>query len=57
MARVAGKKRGGRKAVEISAKLLKTNVVKMSAYPLSTIFMKKKELFTAFHDVNEKKGS
>ena len=41
VARVMGK-RGGRKAVENSFKLLKTNREKMSIFCLSTMFMKKK---------------
>jgi len=38
-------------------KLLKTHVEKMSAFRLSMIFMKTKELNHSFHDVDEKKGS
>jgi len=38
-------------------KLLKTNIEKMSAFRLSTIFMKTNELNHSFQDVDEKKGS
>jgi hypothetical protein len=36
--------------------LLKTNVEKISAFRLSTMLMKRKELKPSFHDVDEKKG-
>jgi hypothetical protein len=39
------------------SKLLKINVEKMSAFRLSTMLMKTNELYDAFHDVVEKKGS
>ncbi len=38
------------------SKLLKTHVEKMSDFSLSTMLMKKKELYPSFHDVDEKKG-
>jgi hypothetical protein len=36
-------------------KLIKTNVEKMSAFHLSTIFMKTKDLHPYLHDVDENK--
>jgi hypothetical protein len=38
-------------------KLLKTHVEKMSAFRLSMMFMKTKELNHSFHDVDENEGS
>jgi hypothetical protein len=53
-ARVVKKK--GKKMGLKFRKLMKTHVEKMSAFRLSTIFMKTKELNHSFHDVDEKEG-
>jgi len=39
------------------SKLLKTHVEKMSAFRLSWMLMKIKELNNSFQDIDEKKGS
>jgi hypothetical protein len=54
LARFTGKK-GGQKRRVGCLKSLKTNVEKMSAFRLSTMLMKTKELNQSFHDVDEKK--
>jgi hypothetical protein len=38
-------------------KLLKTHVEKMSTFGLSKMFIKTNDLYVAFQDVDEKKGS
>ena len=41
----------------IVAKLLKTNLEKMSEFPLSTMLMKTSQLYSSFHDLDDKKES
>jgi hypothetical protein len=50
-------KKGGLKMRRKSRNLLKTHIEKMSAFCLSTIFMKTNDLHRSFHDVDENKES
>jgi hypothetical protein len=49
-------KKGGEKIGAICVKLLKTDTEKMSAFCLSRMLMKTKELNKSFQDVEENKG-